>query len=250
MNHEVRRMPFELLSARKAEDGDGLTIAGYASTFSDPYAINDWRGSYDEQILRGAFRETLGKRKPKMMYNHGAGGPMEGLPVGQWTRIREDKKGLYLEGKLFEAPETTLLRAAVEAGEVDSMSIMFTVADGGEEWVQAGDGTLTRTITNVDALYEAGPVLFPANPSATFGARATEIAQRIAADLAVAGEVRSEVLRILTTSTLDTTVPVPVEDDADNPVPADAASEQDDERSNVNEVLEALRRHLSRRDAA
>jgi hypothetical protein len=34
---------------------------------------------------------------------------------------------------------------------------MFTVAEEGEEWVQAGDGTLTRTISNVDTLYEAGP---------------------------------------------------------------------------------------------
>ncbi len=68
--------------------GDGA-FAGYASVFGEVDLGKD-------VIERGAFRASLTERGAggvRMLYQHD---PNE--PIGAWTLIREDERGLYVEG--------------------------------------------------------------------------------------------------------------------------------------------------------
>lgn len=159
---------------RDAPDGDGLTIAGYIARFNERTQISDFLGDYVEQIKPGAFRQTLRERGTggvKMQFNHGADSVFGPLPIGVWTSLREDRNGLWGEGRLHDNWHTIPIRAAIESGALDGMSFRFKVK--GEEWVQAKrEGEQDqRTLTEV-ALFEAGPVVHPAYEGTTVGVRA------------------------------------------------------------------------------
>jgi phage head maturation protease len=51
-----RTLPFTL--ERAEDDGDGLTLSGYAAVFNTPTRIQDHHGEYDEVIAPGAFKRT------------------------------------------------------------------------------------------------------------------------------------------------------------------------------------------------
>jgi HK97 family phage prohead protease len=159
---------------RESSDGDGLTIAGYIAKFNEPTQISDFLGDYTEKIKPGAFRQTLRERGTggvKMQFNHGADPTFGPLPIGVWTSLREDRHGLWGEGRLHDNWHTIPIRAAIESGALDGMSFRFKVK--AEEWVQAKrDGEQDhRTLTEV-ALFEAGPVVHPAYEGTTVGVRA------------------------------------------------------------------------------
>lgn len=158
---------------RAAPDGDGLTIAGYVARFNERTSISDFLGEYIEQIKPGAFARTLAERGPakvKMQFNHGHDSTFGSLPIGVWTSLREDKRGLFGEGRIHDTWHTLPIRAAIESGALDGMSFRFKTIS--EEWRQGEDGKPDeRTLTEL-ALFEAGPVVSPAYESTTVGVRA------------------------------------------------------------------------------
>lgn len=159
---------------RAAPDGDGLTVSGYIARFAEPTQIEDWAGVYTEEIKRGAFARTLSERGPakiKMQFNHGHDSAFGALPVGVWTDLREDRKGLFGEGRIHDTWHTIPIRAAIQSGALDGMSFKFKVV---AEQVRKGDpkrGELDhRTLTEV-ALFEAGMVVHPAYEGTTLALR-------------------------------------------------------------------------------
>jgi HK97 family phage prohead protease len=164
----------EDLEFRASPDGDGLTVSGYIARFGDPTVIEDWMGNYTEELKRGAFTRTLAERgasKVKMQFNHGADSAFGALPVGVWTDLREDRKGLFGEGRIHDTWHTIPIRAAIQSGALDGMSFKFKVVS---EQVRKGDpkkGELDhRTLTEV-ALFEAGMVVHPAYEGTTLALR-------------------------------------------------------------------------------
>lgn len=160
------------IEVRAADDGDGLTIAGYIARFNEPAEINDWAGEYVEQIKRGAFAKTLAERGPakvKLQFNHGSDPAFGALPIGVWTDLREDRKGLWGEGRIHDTWHTIPIRAALESGALDGMSFRFKVL--GDTWRKGEHGALDqRTLTEV-ALFEAGVVVNPAYSGTTVALR-------------------------------------------------------------------------------
>lgn len=158
---------------RAADDGDGLTLAGYIAKFNEPTLIQDWYGEYMEDIKRGAFSKTLAARgatKIKMQFNHGHDPAFGALPIGAWTELREDRKGLYGEGRLNDNWHTIPIRAAIESGGLDGMSFKFTVVAATERKGTKPGEIDSRTLTEVN-LFEAGPVVHPAYDGTTVGLR-------------------------------------------------------------------------------
>jgi len=157
---------------RAAPDGDGLTIAGYVAKFNERTQISDFLGDYVEQIKPGAFARTLADRagKVKMQFNHGHDATFGTLPIGVWTSLREDRKGLWAEGRIHDNWHTLPIRAAIESGALDGMSFRFkTIA---EEWRAAKDDqSLDERLLTEVALFEAGPVVNPAYEGTTVGVR-------------------------------------------------------------------------------
>lgn len=127
--------------------GDEGEIEGYGAVFGNT-------DSYGDIIERGAFRETLGMRRPKMLWQHNMADP-----IGVWNDYREDDKGLYMRGRI--AVKSTKGRDAyelVKAGAIDGLSIGYVTKD------YDMDGN-NRRLKSVD-LYETSLVTMPANTAA------------------------------------------------------------------------------------
>jgi len=132
-------------------DGDTGVFSGYGSVFG---GID----SYGDTIIKGAFEASLRNGKPKMFFNHDWGS----LPIGKWTRAKEDDNGLWLEGELTPGLARAMdVRAAMKHGTLDGLSIGGWVKKGDFEDVEHG-----RIIRKWSNLVEVSPVVFPADGAA------------------------------------------------------------------------------------
>jgi hypothetical protein len=180
------RSVFFTRSANAEEITDGRTLEGYGAVFDTPTVINDWDGTYEEEIAHGAFRKSLRARKPKLQFDHGYDRRTGSVPIGAVQDVREDDHGLYVKARLFENDVVEPIRQAIEAEAIDGMSFRFNVVR--DEWRDKDDvkikedelwkllwdpgdrGPLKRTIKEVE-LFELGPVVFPAYDSTSVGVR-------------------------------------------------------------------------------
>lgn len=152
------------LSIRATSDSG--TVEGYGSVFGV-------RDTYDDVIASGAFVDSLKEHKaagtmPAMLWQHDPG-----QPIGVWTDMAEDKKGLHVKGQL--ALSTTRGREAFELlkmGALNGLSIGFKSVPGTSRYNDDG----VRVLTALE-LWEVSLVTFPANERARItGVKASEIA--------------------------------------------------------------------------
>lgn len=131
--------------------GDDGTLEGYGSVFG----VKD---SYDDVIAAGAFVRSLGEHKsagtmPAMLWQHD---PSE--PIGVWTEMVEDAKGLKIKGRLaLDTSRGKEAHALLKMGALNGLSIGFV----SKQWAYDKD-TDVRTLTEID-LWEVSLVTFPAN---------------------------------------------------------------------------------------
>lgn len=137
------------------EVSDGGEFSGYASVY-------DVIDAYREIVAPGAFTNSLHKwsskgRLPPVLWQHRAG-----EPVGPFTLMREDEKGLYVEGRLLvdEVQRAREARALMKSKAVSGMSIGFNVVN--EEY---DSKNRLLTLKEID-LWEVSIVTFPANEAA------------------------------------------------------------------------------------
>jgi len=180
---------------RAAPSEDGLTLTGYAAVFNEWTEIDSWEGTFRERIAPGAFKRTLGQRMPVLQFDHGSHPLIGSIPLGRITSIVEDERGLKVKARLSDNWLVEPVRDAIRDGAINGMSFRFSVPANGDKVVRGQDGMLERTINEI-ALYEVGPVVFPAYEQTTVGVRS-----RQALDALQDPEVRSELARILATGT-------------------------------------------------
>lgn len=131
-------------------EGETGKFSGYASVFGGV-------DSYGDTIIKGAFESSLRNGKPKMFFNH-----EWSMPIGKWTKAKEDDHGLFVEGEL--TPGLVLsadVRAAMSHGTLDGLSIGGYIKKGDYEETEGG-----RIIRKLSSLMEISPVVFPADSSA------------------------------------------------------------------------------------
>ena len=149
---ELKKLVFE--SEIKAESSKGI-FTGYGSIFGNEDQGNDI-------MQKGAFTKSLMNRpvsKVKMLYQH-----KTDEPIGVFTEIYEDSKGLFVKGQL--AMGTQRGREAYELlkmGALDGMSIGFRADPEKQGYNENKRGV--RTLKEVD-LMEISLVTFPMNESA------------------------------------------------------------------------------------
>lgn len=120
-----------------------------------------WGGvdSYQDTLLKGAFLDTLKEHGiPKMFYMH-----KHDMPVGKYTLVDEDSKGLWVEGEL--TPNHSLasdVRAALLHETLDGLSIGGMLRTG--DYKNGNNGG--RIIHKWSKLIEVSPVVFPADGAA------------------------------------------------------------------------------------
>lgn len=138
----------------KAISEDGL-FSGYGSVFG----VVD---SYGESVEPGAFAASLaaiqqrGRPVPVLWQHRSA------QPIGIYTKLVEDDKGLYVEGKLLkdDVQQAKEAYALMSAGAVSGLSIGYYVTDDSFD-----EKTRVRKLKGLD-LVEISLVTFPANEEA------------------------------------------------------------------------------------
>lgn len=131
-------------------DGETGKFSGYASVFGGVDA-------YGDTIIKGAFESTLRNGKPKMFFNHSWD-----MPIGKWTKAKEDDHGLFVEGELTPGLGLSAdVRAAMQHGTLDGLSIGGYLKKGDYEDTEGG-----RIIRKWSSLMEVSPVVFPADGAA------------------------------------------------------------------------------------
>ncbi|ARF51100.1 HK97 family phage prohead protease [Pantoea stewartii] len=146
----VKTLAFEETEIKFSGDGKQGIFEGYASVFNNTDSDGDI-------ILPGAFKNALANqsRKVAMFFNH----KTWDLPVGKWDSLAEDDKGLYVRGQLTPGHSgATDLKAAMQHGTVDGMSVGFSVNKDDYSL-----GTSGRIFKNIAALREISVCTFPAN---------------------------------------------------------------------------------------
>jgi HK97 family phage prohead protease len=170
----IRMVPMEQAELRTDGEGNGMTLSGYAAVFDDWAEIESmWEGNFRERFLPGAFKRTLSARgdKIKVLFNHGMDPSIGDKPLGKPDKLKEDKRGLYVEVPLDDTSYNRDLAASLRSGALDGMSIRFRVVK--EDWDykdERKNALAERTISEAQ-LYELGPVTFPAYEATTAGIR-------------------------------------------------------------------------------
>lgn len=127
--------------------------------------------SYGDVIIKGAFVDTLNEWKkqgklPPMLSQHGGWqmSPDDMIPIGKWTHMEEDSKGLYVKGKLInlDTERGKQIYGAMNEGVLDGMSIGYRAK---EFTLGSKSGEPKRTLKKID-LHELSIVTFPANGKA------------------------------------------------------------------------------------
>jgi uncharacterized protein len=145
------------IAPEKREDG---TVRGYASVFGAVDLSGD-------EVAPGSFEASLrtrGAAGVKMLWQHDPG-----RPIGVWTTLREDKVGLWAEGRL--ALDTSGGREAyglIRAGALDGLSIGFRTKRA--ERPGGRGGKAKRRLVEID-LWEISIVTFPMQELARLAAK-------------------------------------------------------------------------------
>ena len=133
----IRSVPFEVTRAEDTAAGDGLTLEGYAAVFNRKTTIADYQGEFEEQIAPGAFRDSLARRTPVLMFEHGRHPLIGSMPLGRIEQAHEDTRGLFISARLSDNWLIQPVRDAVRDGAVNGMSFRFTSpADEDQRWVE------------------------------------------------------------------------------------------------------------------
>ena len=169
----IRQVEFRAVGT----DGDGLTLEGYAAVFDEWTEIDSYEGSFRERIRRGAFKKTISERMPVLQFDHGTHPLIGSIPLGVVTSLKEDARGLKVTARLADNWLVEPVRDAIRQGAITGMSFKFRVIQ--DDWSKPrGANVAERTIKEV-ALYELGPVVFPAYEATTVGVRSRELVEAL-----------------------------------------------------------------------
>ncbi|MCF6234351.1 MAG: HK97 family phage prohead protease [Rhodobacteraceae bacterium] len=137
---------------------DNAVIEGYASLFGQA----DQGGDVVEAGAYAASIKALASegRKVKMLWQHD---PAQ--PIGVWDEVREDKRGLWVKGRLLEATQKGQEAIAlIGAGAIDGLSIGYRA-------VKASKNDKGQRLLKELELWEVSLVTFPMLPSARVAAK-------------------------------------------------------------------------------
>jgi HK97 family phage prohead protease len=156
MNIQRKNINISEIELKFAANGG---FGGYASVFGGV-------DSYNDTIVAGAYKSVIEKievglvQMPKMFVNHKSWD----IPVGKWTKMYEDDKGLYVEGEFTKGnPDADKIKAAMQHGTVDGLSIGFMI---GDYEIVENEGESMRIIKSIKELPEVSIVTYPADDNA------------------------------------------------------------------------------------
>jgi uncharacterized protein len=151
----------------RAADGGPTHIYGYAAAFNK---LSRKLGGFVEQVNPLAFNENRNDNWPDVVcrYNH-HDDMLLGTTFARTLTLAVDETGLVYDVVPPQSRSDVL--EYVQRGDIRHSSFAFRVYPGGDEWGVSDFNYPMRTLLNVQ-LVDVAPVLDPAYPDATAGARA------------------------------------------------------------------------------
>ncbi len=163
---EYRRIALEPAT----EDGVNFTVRGYATTFNEKYTLwDDPLMRIDEQVDPHAF-DNCDMRDVIFQYDHE--GRVYARTSNDTLRLNADAHGLGVDAYLGGTEIGRNLYEEIKGGYTSKMSFGFHVkADEIKEEDLDGKTIYTRTIKQIDKLYDVSAVSLPANDGTEISAR-------------------------------------------------------------------------------
>ncbi|MUZ65326.1 HK97 family phage prohead protease [Agrobacterium vitis] len=158
-----------VLPVETRDDGERMTVAGYAANFGEIANVADL---FEESIAPGAFTRSLRADDIRAFYDHKSALVLGRNRAGT-LRLSEDAKGLAVE---IDLPDTTVgrdVRTLIARGDVSGMSFGFGAI--GEEW-DFSRAMPRRTLTDLN-LFEVSIVSIPAYAGTSIALRSLESAR-------------------------------------------------------------------------
>ncbi|CAM0623509.1 HK97 family phage prohead protease [Acinetobacter baumannii] len=147
----MNKVYFKMQEQTVQEDG---FFSGYLAVFNNI-------DSHGDVIRKGAFLKTIEEwnskgKYPAIFWNHD---PDE--PIGVFTLMREDEKGLYVEGRLLisDIVRAKSTYALMKVKAIDGMSIGYITIQATHD-----PQTMIRELLELE-LVEGSIVAFPSNPN-------------------------------------------------------------------------------------
>ena len=175
-NREIRKC-----AEFRAQDDTSYTVAGYATTFDQPYTLYS-DGNYEirEVIDKGAFAKC-DMSDVIMQYDHE--GRVFARNKNGTLALEPDENGLKTTAILGGTEIGRQLYEEIKGGYTDKMSFAFVVSDQKREIeIKDGKTIVTRRITGIRKLYDVSAVSMPANDNTSISARS--FADGVIAELA------------------------------------------------------------------
>ena len=196
-NREIRRYTFEMRADNNENYGDFVT--------GKPILYNSLTniGPFDEIIEAGAL-DGADLKDVRFLVNHNT----DMIPLARSRNNNEnstmqmivDDGGMNIRVNLDTANNSDAknLYSAIQRGDIDGMSFMFTVER--DEWENLESDHPTRHIRKIGKVFEVSAVTFPAYPETTISARNAQTLDnaRAALDSAKNANNEIEILRIKT----------------------------------------------------
>lgn len=137
-------------AALASVDLDGR-FCGYASLFGRMDLSGDI-------VMPGAFQRTLklrGAGRVGLLLEHDPK-----VPIGVWLSLEEDRRGLWVEGRIVGSADGARAGAMMRSGALDGLSIGFRTVSADED-----RSARVRRLTEID-LWEVSVVASPMLPEA------------------------------------------------------------------------------------
>lgn len=170
---ELRAFNFEVRAEQDENHGNILT--GRPIVYDSRTDL----GWYDEIIEKGALMDT-DLRDVRFLVNHNT----DMIPLARsrnnnansTMQMSVDDEGMVIRVDLDveNNSEAKNLYSAVERGDIDGMSFMFTV--DGDKWDDIDSDHPVRTVTNISRVLEVSAVTFPAYEATSISARGLDSA--------------------------------------------------------------------------
>ena len=151
------------IAEMRALDSEDMIIEGYAAVFNQATDLG-----WCKEIIDSSAFEKCDMKDCCLNYNHGQSKAIARTRNGS-LELLVDSVGLKIRAKLIDTTEGIDIYKSVKAGLLDKMSFAFTVKE--EKWDFETD---TRTITNIDKLYDVSIVDIPAYEGTSVFARSKE----------------------------------------------------------------------------
>jgi len=170
---ELRAFTFEVRAEQDEEHGNILT--GRPIVYDSRTDL----GWYDEIIEKGALMDT-DLRDVRFLVNHNT----DMIPLARSRNnnanstmqmsVDDDGMAIRVDLDVENNTEAKNLYSAVERGDIDGMSFMFTV--DGDRWDDIESDHPMRTITKIGKVMEVSAVTFPAYEQTSISARGLDCA--------------------------------------------------------------------------